>query len=95
MRKAYHQKQLTEQDFSASYRTWLQAHPELLTPLLCLARRGCLTLLTATRDAQQSYLSILQQCIKTQLMLEDEQADGNETASPVCYAPLFESQDKD
>jgi uncharacterized protein YeaO (DUF488 family) len=95
MRKAYHQQKLTEQEFSAAYKTWLQAHPELLTPLLCLARQGRLTLLTATRDAQHSYLFILRESITTELMREDEQADGHETASPVCYASMFEAQDKD
>jgi len=43
------------------------------------ARVGCLTLLTAARDPQQSYLRVLCEVLVTELEREDHEADDTKS----------------
>lgn len=73
--------------FEQRYREELQQDPETLLPLMRLARRGPLILLTAAEEAEKSHLPILRLALLAALREEDEQADGYEPSSPVCYDP--------
>lgn len=85
LRRAWHQDDIDEQRFTDNYRKELQAHPEVLTPLMRHAREGRLSLLTVTRNPDQSHLPVLRDALLDHLAREDEQADGREPSSPPCY----------
>lgn len=85
LRRAWHQDDIDEQRFTDNYRQELQAHPEVLTPLMRHAREGRLSLLTATRNPDQSHLPVLRDALLDHLAREDEQADDREPSSPTCY----------
>ncbi len=85
LRRAWHQNDIDEQRFADDYRQELQAHPEVLTPLMRHARQGRLSLMTATRNPDHSHLPILRDALLDQLAREDDQADDREPASPPCY----------
>lgn len=85
LRKRWHGGDLDYQDFEHLYRRELQDSPDALVPLMRLARKGTLTLLTASRDIENSHLPILRQALLGALDREDREADGREPNSPVCY----------
>lgn len=59
LRKAFHAGELDIPAFQCAYRQQLEADVDCLTPLLNYLHQGPLTLLTATKDANSSYLSVL------------------------------------
>lgn len=83
LRRQYHNGAISRTVFEARYRGELRDHPEVLTPLMKLARQGRLTLLTAARNIDDSYLTILRDSLIEALRQED-QADAL-PASPPCY----------
>lgn len=85
LRRAWHQGDIDQQRFAKDYQSELDDDPDALTPLMRHARRGRLSLLTATRNPEQSHLPILRKALLDQLAREDEQADGREPSSPTCY----------
>ena len=76
------------------YQEQLKYDPDALFPLMKLARKGALQLLTATHDPQTSYLTVLKQAVIQALVAEDRLHDGNEPSSPVCYAHLMKEEKK-
>lgn len=85
LRRAWHKEELESETFAQEYQRELEANPEVLVPLMRHTRQGRLTLLTATRNPEQSHLPILRRALLTALEEEDRQADGREPSSPTCY----------
>ena len=85
LRRAWHQAGLDAENFARDYERELKSNTEVLVPLMRDARKGRLTLLTATRDPQHSYLRVLGEALEAELEREDREADGREPSSPVCY----------
>lgn len=85
LRRAWHRGDMDREEFAARYERELGEHPDSLLPLMRHARQGRLTLLTATRDPEQSHLPILREAVLAALHEEDRQADGGESSSPTCY----------
>jgi uncharacterized protein YeaO (DUF488 family) len=84
LRRQYHQGEISAFVFAVRYRGELRDAPERLVPLMRHARRGRLTLLTASRDLEASHLPILQEALLRALREED--AADLEPASPPCLA---------
>ncbi|WP_445001038.1 DUF488 domain-containing protein [Halomonas mongoliensis] len=82
LRRQYHQGEISAFVFAVRYRGELRDDPERLIPLMRYARRGRLTLLTASRDLEASHLPILQEALLRALREED--AADLEPASPPC-----------
>lgn len=59
LRKAFHAGTLDVPTFQVAYKKQLLEDAECLAPLLALLNKGDVTLLTATKDANTSYLSVL------------------------------------
>lgn len=59
LRKAFHAGGLDVPKFQAAYKKQLLENEACLEPLLVLLHKGDVTLLTATKDADTSYLSVL------------------------------------
>lgn len=74
--------------FAVRYRGELRDAPEKLLPLMRQARRGRLTLLSAARDLEASYMPILRQAILGALQQED--AEDAMPSSPPCYLGQLE-----
>jgi uncharacterized protein YeaO (DUF488 family) len=85
LRRAWHKEDIDEKAFIRDYGRELEANPDSLVPLMKLARAGRLTLLTATRNPEQSHLPVLRQALLDALQREDSEADGCDPSSPVCY----------
>ncbi len=85
LRRALHQGGMDAETFARDYAQELQNDAEVLVPLMRHARAGRLTLLSAVRDPQTSYLAILREALEAELEREDFEADGREPASPPCY----------
>lgn len=85
LRRDWHNQKIDDNTFAQDYRRELEDQPESLVPLMRHARRGRLVLLTAARDPLHSHLPVLRDALLTALRLEDEDADGREPSSPVCY----------
>ena len=90
LRKGFHSGDITPEQFRRRYKQQLQQSPDTLLPLMKLARKGELQLLTATHDPQTSYLTVLKQAVLDALTKEDRECGDNEPSSPVCYAHLRE-----
>ncbi|WP_019025179.1 MULTISPECIES: DUF488 domain-containing protein [unclassified Thioalkalivibrio] len=71
-------------DFCRRYQAELGAAPEAWGRLLGYARRGRLTLLTATRDVEHSHAAVLRDLLNAE---RAEEEHTGERASPVCFAP--------
>ena len=71
-------------EFCRRYRAELGAAPEAWGRLLGYARRGRLTLLTATRDVEHSHAAALGALLDAE---RAEEEPTGERASPVCFAP--------
>lgn len=84
LRRQYQQAEISPTVFAVRYRGELRDHPERLVPLMRLARRGPLTLLTAERDIEASSLPILRDWLL--FVLREEDAADIEPASPPCFA---------
>ncbi len=82
-----HRGNMDQPTFDRLYRAALRHNADALIPLMRLARRGPLTLLTASGDPDHSHLPVLRQVILAKLAEEDRQADDSEPSSPVCYEP--------
>ena len=89
LRRNYHQKAISHDSFADHYRREFGDAPENLLPLMCYARRGRLTLLTASRDIQASHLPLLREAILE--ALHEEDATDNEPSSPPCYLGQMKS----
>ncbi len=63
LRRQFHEGEISAAVFAVRYRGELRDHPEALTPLIRHARAGRLTLLSAVRDPEDSYLQILREMI--------------------------------
>lgn len=59
LRKAFHSGELDVPKFQVAYKKQLLENLACLDPLLALLNCGDVTLLTATKDANSSYLSVL------------------------------------
>lgn len=59
LRKAFHAGELDVSAFQIAYTKQLLDEASCLDPLLALLNKGDVTLLTATKDASTSYLSVL------------------------------------
>lgn len=94
LRKAFHNGDISPEQFQHRYQEQLKHDPDALFPLMRLARKGELQLLTATHDPQTSYLTVLKQAVIQALVEEDRLHDGNEPSSPVCYAHLMKEERK-
>ncbi|MDX5378515.1 MAG: hypothetical protein LPK08_13500 [Halomonas sp.] len=77
------QDEISPKVFAVRYRGELRDHPESLVPLMRYARQGKLTLLSAARNLEESYLLLLQQALLEALRHED--VEDLELASPPCY----------
>jgi len=84
LHRQYRQGEISEGVFAVRYRGELRDHPERLVPLMRLARRGPLTLLTAERDIDTSPLPILRDWLL--FVLREEDAADIEPNSPPCFA---------
>lgn len=89
LRRDWHQGKISRAVFTRRYRWEMSDAKDCLIPLMRLARQGRLTLLSASRDLDQSYLPILRDAILAALAEEDHQADGGDASSPPCYASRF------
>lgn len=85
LRQDWHKGVIDNATFTRRYREELKADPETLLPLMRYARKGRVTLLTASRDPQHSHLPLLQRALLDALQKEDDDADGHEPSSPTCY----------
>ncbi|GGX93564.1 hypothetical protein GCM10007160_21450 [Litchfieldella qijiaojingensis] len=94
LRRDWHQGNISRAVFARRYRWEIADSEDCLVPLMRLARQGRLTLLSATRDLDESHLPILRKAILEALAEEDRQADGREANSPPCYAERFKNVDK-
>ncbi len=86
LRKSFHNNELAFDDFAQAYLTELQQCADDLVPLMRAARKGRVTLLSAVKDLEHSHLPVLRYAVESALRNEDEQADGSEPSSPVCFA---------
>lgn len=84
LHRQYRQGEISEGVFAVRYRGELRDHPERLVPLMRLARRGPLTLLTAERHIDTAPLPILRDWLL--FVLREEDAADIEPASPPCFA---------
>lgn len=84
LRRQYHLGEISATVFAVRYRGELRDAPDSLIPLMRLARRERLTLLTAERDIDASYLPILKE--RLLFALHEEDAADLEPASPPCFA---------
>lgn len=75
LRRAWHQGGIDEGAFARRYEQELKKNRDALIPLMCDARTGRLTLLTAARDPQQSYLTVLREALVTELERNDREGD--------------------
>lgn len=85
LRRQWHQQKISSDEFFRRYRQQLANSGDTLLPLMRHARKGRLTLLSAVRNPEDSYLALLIEALHHALEVEDRQADGCEPASPVCY----------
>lgn len=85
LRQDWHKGKLDDAAFAHNYSEELKANPDVLLPLMRYARKGRLTLLTASREPEHSHLPILQRALLKALKSEDADADGSEPSSPTCY----------
>lgn len=85
LRRAWHNRELDHAAFEKQYLHELAADAEALVPLMRYARHGRLTLLTATRELEDSHLPTLRSALLAALRNEDADARGNDPSSPVCY----------
>ncbi|MCK2183418.1 DUF488 domain-containing protein [Halomonas getboli] len=83
LRRQFHEGEINPTVFAVRYRGELRDHPEVLTPLMRHARTGRLTLLSAVRDLDDSYLPILREALLRAIEAED--ALDREPSSPPCY----------
>lgn len=86
LRKRYHANTINFDDFASAYLHELQEQTDELLPLMRAARNGPVTLLSAVKDLEHSHLPVLRYAVESALRHEDEQADGREPSSPVCFA---------
>lgn len=91
LRKKWHSKELTFDEFGQQYRNELLGLEEDLLPLLIAARKGRLTLLSAVKNLEESHLPILKNKVLELLRQEDRLDDGDEQASSPCYMNEFKT----
>ncbi|WP_163559176.1 DUF488 family protein [Halomonas sp. NO4] len=90
LRRQHHRGEISPAVFAARYRGELRDDPESLIPLMRHARQGRLTLLSATRNLDDSHLPILRDALLQALREED--AEDSEPASAPCYGHQFPNQ---
>ncbi|GHE19721.1 DUF488 domain-containing protein [Halomonas urumqiensis] len=83
VRRQYHQGDINQTVFAARYRGELRDAPQALIPLMRHARKGRLTLLSASRDLTASHLPLLRDAVLQ--ALNEEDASDSEPASSPCY----------
>ncbi|WP_106477813.1 DUF488 domain-containing protein [Phytohalomonas tamaricis] len=86
LRNQWHRNEIDDATFARCYRDEISHAEDCLVPLMRWCRQGRLTLLSASRNLEQSHLPILREAILEALYEEDRQADGEEPSSPPCYA---------
>ncbi|MGJ7457419.1 DUF488 domain-containing protein [Halomonas sp. RA08-2] len=84
LRRQFHQRVISSKVFEIRYRGELRDNPESLMPLMRYARRNRLTLLTASRELENSYLIVLRDMLVEALRAEDY--DEALPASPTCFS---------
>lgn len=85
LRKAWHQGEVTYDEFCQQYREQLCQDPAVLLPILKAARQGPVTLLTAVKTPQRSHMRVLKSIVLEALANEDTENNNCQTNSPVCY----------
>lgn len=75
LRRAWHRGGIDTEAFVRAYEQELRDNKDALVPLMRDARAGRLTLLTAARDPQQSYLKVLHEALTSELQREDRALD--------------------
>ncbi|PMR76991.1 DUF488 domain-containing protein [Billgrantia endophytica] len=93
LRRQLHEGEISPAVFTVRYRGELRDHPECLIPLMRYARQGKLTLLSAARNLEDSYLPLLQQTLLEALRQED--GEDLEPASPPCFAHRIDDSSVD
>ena len=63
LRRAWHNGDIDEAQFTHDYQRELDEHPDNLQPLINYARQGRLTLLTAVRNPAHSHLPVLHKAL--------------------------------
>ena len=94
LRRKWHQKEITDREFSFRYSRELDRSRHCLVPLMRWTRQGRLTLLSASRDLECSHLPVLREMLLEALYEEDSEADDHEFSSSPCYARQFASGGK-
>lgn len=84
LRRQLHQGAISRKVFEIRYRGELRDNPKCLIPLMRYARRDRLTLLSASRDLEDSYLAVLRDRLVDALREED--LEDAKPASPPCFA---------
>jgi uncharacterized protein YeaO (DUF488 family) len=90
LRRQLHEGEISPAVFAVRYRGELRDDPASLVPLMRYARQGKLTLLSAARNLEESYLPLLQQALLE--ALRDEDMGDLEPASPPCYRHQFKEE---
>lgn len=85
LRRAWHHDEIDYEHFNMDYMAELNSNPDNLVPLMRYARKGTLTLLTASRTPEKSHLPQLRTAILKALKQEDDEADDHSPSSPTCY----------
>lgn len=82
--RQYHQKKISKSLFVEQYRSELKTCPYKLLPLMRFARIGRLTLLTASRQIEDSHLPVIKEL--TLSALAEEDTSDREFCSSPCLA---------
>jgi|SRR5690625_2097425 len=67
LRRSFHAEKISEESFNQAYQKQLLNEPELLAPLLIYLEKGPLTLLTAMREPEKTYLMVLKKTLLQQI----------------------------
>ncbi len=85
LRKAWHQGEVTYDEFCQQYREQLCQDPSVLIPIIKAVRQRPVTLLTAVKTPQRSHIPVLKSAILEALANEDKSNDDRQSQSSVCY----------
>ncbi|WP_339878586.1 DUF488 domain-containing protein [Pseudidiomarina gelatinasegens] len=89
LRKQYHARDIDYSTFAKHYFSELESHPDALIPIMQRLRAGPVTLLSAVKQFEHSHLPVLKHAVMQAIHREDQQADGNEFSSAVCFGKDF------
>lgn len=84
LRQAWHQGEVTYDEFCQQYREQLCQDPSVLMPIIKAARQRPVTLLTGVKTPQRSHIPVLKSALHEALGNEDKSNDDRQSQSPVC-----------